>query len=73
MRQVGKRRERHIAQIAAGQLLAEGALFSESIAALAKTTFIRKGVYRFGSHNEANQHAQDCLAQGMGLLAAERL
>jgi len=73
MRQVGERRERHIAQNATGQLLAEGALFNQSIAGLAKTTFIRKGVYRFSSHNEANQHAQDCLAQGMGLLAAERL
>ena len=53
-------------------LLAEGARFNEAISRLAPTTFIRKGVYRFSSHEDANRHEQDCLVQGMGLLAARR-
>ncbi|HSW06879.1 hypothetical protein [Aquabacterium sp.] len=57
---------------ASGQLLAEGARFNEAVSRLAPTTFIPKGVYRFKSHEDANRQAQDCLVQGMGLLAAER-
>ena len=55
-----------------GLLLAEGARFSEAISGLSRNTFIPKGVYRYKSHEEANRHIQDCLARGMGLLAAER-
>ncbi|MDF0668633.1 MAG: hypothetical protein P0119_21495 [Nitrospira sp.] len=69
---VGHRRERPIAGQADGTLLAEGASFSEVIAHLAKSTFIPKGVYRFRSHKDANQQQEDCLAQGIGRLAAER-
>ena len=72
MRQVGSSRERPMTMQASGVLLAEGARFSESIAHLAPTMFVPKGVYRFHSHDEANRHAQDCLVRGMGLLAAER-
>ena len=52
--------------------MAAGARFSESIAHLAKSTFIPKGIDRFKSHEAANKHQQDCLARGMGLLAAAR-
>jgi len=69
---VGHRRERPIAGQGDGILLAEGARFSETIAHLAKSTFIPKGVYRFRSHMEANTQQADCLAKGMGRLAAER-
>jgi hypothetical protein len=72
MRQVGSRRERELSVQASGALLAEGARFSESVAHLAPTTFMPKGVYRYGSHDAANRHAQECLTQGMGLLAAGR-
>ncbi len=72
MRQVGSKRERELSIQACGVLLAEGAHFSESIAHLSPTTFLRKGIYRYRSHEAANQHAQDSLALGMGLLAAER-
>lgn len=57
---------------ASGLLLAAGARFNETVSRLAPTTFVRKGVYRFSSHEDANQHAQDCLVRGMGLLAAKR-
>ena len=35
-----------------GTLLAEGALFSETISHLAQSTFIPKGVYRFRAHKD---------------------
>jgi hypothetical protein len=54
-------------------LLAEGARFSEAISQLSKSTFVPKGVYRFRSHEAANRHAEDCLVEGMGRLAAARL
>jgi hypothetical protein len=49
-----------------GTLLTEGALFSETISHLAKSTFIPKGVYRFRTHKDANRQQDDCLAQGIG-------
>jgi hypothetical protein len=55
-----------------GTLLAEGARFSETVAHLATSTFIPKGVYRFRSHKDANTQQEDCLAQGLAQLAAER-
>lgn len=59
-------------QQASGLLMAEGARFSEALSALAPSTFVPKGVYRFKTHADANQHQQDCLVRGMGMLAARR-
>lgn len=73
MKTVGNRHESGMAALATGALLAEGARFSESVSHLAKTTFVPKGVYRYKYHEAANQHAQDCLVQGMAQLAAERV
>jgi hypothetical protein len=61
-----------LARHASGELLAEGARLNETVANLAKTTFIPKGVYRFRSHEEANLHEAEQLAQGMGKLASSR-
>ena len=72
MRQVGHLREPQIVEQASGLLLIEGARFSEALSALAPSTFGPKGVYRFKTHAEANQHSQDCLVRGMALLAARR-
>ena len=72
MKTIGRRREPELLLHASGEALAAGARFSESIAYFAKSTFIPKGVYRFKTHEAANKHQQDCLARGMGLLAAER-
>jgi hypothetical protein len=69
---IGSRRQTPITERASGDALAEGARFSETMAHLAKSTFIPKGVYRFKTHEAANKHQQDCLALGMGQLAAER-
>ncbi len=74
MRTIGHRQERPIAPLASGALLAEGARFNEEIHRLptGNTTFIPKGLYRFKTHAEANQHQLDCLARGMANLARER-
>ena len=72
MKTVGRRHQSPLALQATGALLAEGARFSESVAALAKSAFVPKGVYRYKSHEDANRHQQDCLIRGMGRLAAQR-
>ena len=65
MRQVGSRRERPLAYRASGQLLIEGARFSEAVSHLAQSTFIPKGVYRFATHEDANRQQEQCLVLGM--------
>jgi len=72
MKTVGTRREPAVTREPSGDALAAGARFSETLAHLAPSTFIPKGIYRFKSHEEANKHQLDCLARGMGLLAAKR-
>ena len=66
MRTVGQRRERPIGLHASGTLLTEGARFNDEMHRLptGNTTFIPKGVYRFKTHEDANQHQLDCLAKG---------
>lgn len=75
MRTVGQRIERPVGLHASGALLAEGARFNDEIHRLptGHTTFIPKGVYRFKTHEEANQHQLACLASGMAKIAWERL
>jgi len=72
MRLVGSRVEPKIAVNASGDLLAEGARFSESITRLSRAAYVPKGVYRFSSHEQANQHEQDCLVRAIAGLALER-
>ena len=72
MRTIGNRRQPQVSVRSSGEALVAGALFSESIAHLARSTFIPKGVYRFKTHEAANKHQSDCLARGMASLAAKR-
>lgn len=72
MKTIGSRRQSEISERASGEGLAQGARFSETIAHLTASTFIPKGIYRFKTHDAANKHQQDCVALGMGQLAAER-
>ena len=74
MRTVGIRKERPIGLFATGALLAEGARFNDEMHRLptGDMTFIPKGVYRFKTHEEANQHQLDCLTKGMAKIALER-
>jgi hypothetical protein len=72
MRTIGKRLERSITAEASGEQLIAGARFSESISALAGLAYMPKGIYRYKSHEEANQHQLECLVRGMARLALER-
>ena len=74
MRTVGQRKERPVGLPASGALLAEGARFNDEMHRLptGNTSFIPKGVYRFKTHEDANQHQLACLAKGMAKLALER-
>lgn len=55
-------------------MLAEGARFNDEIHGLPTggKTFVRKGVYRFKSFDEANRHDLECLAVGMAQSARDR-
>lgn len=75
MRTIGHRKEHPITFSASAALLAEGARFNDEIHRLptGNTTHIPKGLYRFKSFEEANQHQQDCLVEGMARIALERM
>lgn len=74
MRTIGQRKEPSITFSASGELLAEGARFNDEIHRLptGNTTHIPKGLYRFRSFAESNQHQQECLIAGMVQIALER-
>lgn len=68
MRTVGKKIERPLSANASGELLREAAAFNEMLQNAfpsGKVSHIPKGVYRFASHEEANQQDETCLAQHM--------
>jgi hypothetical protein len=74
MRTVGHRKEHPITFLPSATLLVEGARFNDEIHRLptGSQTFIRKGVYRFKSFEEANRQDLDCLVEGMAQIAMNR-
>ncbi len=74
MRTIGHRKERPITFSASATLLLEGARFNDEIHRLptGRSTFIPKGVFRFKSHEAANQHQQACLIDGIAEIALNR-
>jgi hypothetical protein len=74
MRTIGHRKERPITFSASATLLLEGARFNDEIHCLPTggVTFIPKGLFRFKSHEAANQHQQACLIDGMAQIALKR-
>ncbi len=74
MRTVGHRKQPEITFSASAALLIEGARFNDEIHRLptGNRTFIKKGVYRFKSHEDANRHDLDLLTEGMARIAMER-
>lgn len=74
MKTIGHRKAPPITFLASAALLIEGARFNDDLHSLptGSTTFIPKGLYYFKSHDEANQHWEDCLAAGMAQIALER-
>ncbi len=74
MRTIGHRNEQPITFSASGDLLAAGARFNDEIHRLptGNSTLIPKGVYRYRTFAESNQHQQDCVVAGMAQIALER-
>jgi hypothetical protein len=73
MRRVGKRVEPAMEVKTSGASLASNIAFSADMKRLAGgRVFFPKGVYRYKSHEEANAHQSECLAEGMAKLAKER-
>ncbi len=71
MRTIGLRRAPEITFSASATRLEEGARFNDDLHRLptGNRTFIRKGLYRFKSHEEANRHDLECLAEAMAEIA----
>lgn len=74
MRTVGNRKERTITLLARADLLIEGARFNDEIHRMpgGQIACIPKGVYRFKTHEEANQQQEKCAIAAMVQLARER-
>lgn len=71
---IGRRSRRPLSLEPSAERLKEGAFFNESLQRLptGDTTFMRKGVYRFRSLEEADRHREECLARGMAKQARKR-
>ncbi len=74
MRTIGHRKERPNIFSASAPLLLEGARFQRRDPSLADRPFdlYPKGVFRFKSHEAANQHQQACLIDVMVEIALKR-
>ncbi len=67
MRIVGSRMIKLIQFQASYELFVEGCKFNEQIHKLPSggNTSIKKGLYRFKNHEQANRHWENCLAEKM--------
>jgi hypothetical protein len=67
MRTVGQRRSPPITESASARLLVDGCRFNDELHRWSPGNAggIRKGVYRFMTHAEANRHALGCVAEEM--------
>ena len=65
LRIIGRRKEYPITFSASADLLVEGARFNDDIHRMptGKLTRIKKGVFFFKTHIEANQHQQDSVIE----------
>jgi hypothetical protein len=62
---VGHRHPPLLTLHACGAQLAAGAKFSETLGCFTPLLGIEKGVYRYPSHEAANQHWLECVARNM--------
>ena len=74
MRIVGNRTEPEIVSEPSGRLLVEAARVNDALRAFPGwgTAFIPKGVYHFRTHEQANRHWEECLAEAIARLARQR-
>ena len=74
MRVIGRRLQAPLSFSASGKFLEQGARFNDDLRGLptGDASFIPKGLYHFRTHEEADAHAQACLAELMARIAARR-
>jgi hypothetical protein len=74
MRTVGHRKLQELTFAASAELLVASARINDSLRRFpgAGSTFIPKGLYRFATHEDADEHRLACLARGMARLANKR-
>lgn len=72
MRTVGRRIDSGMQRQPSGEGIAATAALTESLAAMGSGRLIRKGVYRFTSHEDADRQHQTALAESMADLALIR-
>ena len=68
MRIVGRTQERGISTAASGLLLKEGAVFNSELQRWRATLRFPRGVFRYASHEDANQHCAEAQAATMAAL-----
>jgi len=66
-KQIGKRILPNVCKNASGEMLRRGCEVNDALHSLptGNTTYMKRGVFRYKSFEEANQHWQDCLVRGM--------
>ncbi len=72
VRTVGRRRERELSLKARGDLLHEGAVFVTEMAKIRSCLRFPQGLYRYKTHEEADAHWQDCLADNIARVSGKR-
>ena len=74
LRTIGHRKERPITFSASADLLVEGARFNDDIHRMptGNLTIIKKGVFFFKTHIEANQQQQDSMIESVVQAAMRR-
>jgi hypothetical protein len=65
MKTIGHRQPPPLTHQASGAQLAEGARFNETLACLSPLLGIKKGVYRYPTHEAANLHWLECVAHNV--------
>ncbi|MEQ1661145.1 MAG: hypothetical protein ABL877_00455 [Thiobacillus sp.] len=65
MKTIGHRQPPPLSSRASGDQLAIGIRFSETLSHFSPALGIAKGVYRYSSHEAANQHWLECVARNM--------
>ncbi|MEW6688790.1 MAG: hypothetical protein AB1452_06815 [Pseudomonadota bacterium] len=67
MRVIGSRAQYRISAMPSGAALKAGAAHQETAAALAavRTTGVRRGIYRFATHELANAHSEQAQARAI--------
>lgn len=67
MKTAGKRKSTPIVFHASAEMLLQGALFNDETQKLfpKNAGFMKKGIYRYKSHEEANKHWDESLIKGI--------